>query len=568
VIARDHHMGQTRILVMALLASQLTLAAPSVTFATWPPTGVPLEIATNEDPQQSLATDGNSGVIVAWASFDDDYDISRVFVQRISAAGGTFWSAGGIPVTSILGHQFDPVVTHDGAGGAFIAWTDNRGNGTCCSNSRVYIQRFNPYGAPLWADDGVPVHDLVGQGSPTLVADDEGGCIVMWSGYGALYAQRFDHTGAKQWLPGGVSICSDCWMERELVAISDGDDGAIVAWVDNGLSFNRLFSQRILSSGNVAWMPGGVPLTESESMKFLPEITTDGNGGAYVTWSDYDGNDMRALIQRVSQAGTTTWPPNGYRISDADTWQSSPSPAEDGTGGVIVSWQEYDGGLPSRVFAQRLNQIGEKQWGPGGVSVCGAAGGQGRSSAHYDGNGGAVVMWLDQRTATVEVAGQRLDPTGELLWTSDGILFGTGWLADHGPTAISDGAGGSLLVRQVATPTWRELFVHRVTSTGESPTSVPRPQTSNLILGSATPNPFSSTTFFEFEVSGQSSVSVEVYDVTGTRVWAGPEKPLSGPGRFYFEGRDYTGRLLPSGVYFCRVSANGETITRKMVIAR
>jgi hypothetical protein len=35
-----------------------------------------------------------------------------------------------------------------------------------------------------------------------------------------------------------------------------------------------------------------------------------------------------------------------------------------------------------------------------------------------------------------------------------------------------------------------------------------------------------------------------------------------------FDGRDDAGRLLPSGVYFYRVHANGTTVSRKMVIAR
>jgi hypothetical protein len=35
-----------------------------------------------------------------------------------------------------------------------------------------------------------------------------------------------------------------------------------------------------------------------------------------------------------------------------------------------------------------------------------------------------------------------------------------------------------------------------------------------------------------------------------------------------FDGRDDGGRLLPSGVYFCRVTAAGASVTRKIVLAR
>ena len=38
--------------------------------------------------------------------------------------------------------------------------------------------------------------------------------------------------------------------------------------------------------------------------------------------------------------------------------------------------------------------------------------------------------------------------------------------------------------------------------------------------------------------------------------------------RIDFDGRDDRGRVLSAGVYFYRVTVAGETLTRKMVIAR
>lgn len=35
-----------------------------------------------------------------------------------------------------------------------------------------------------------------------------------------------------------------------------------------------------------------------------------------------------------------------------------------------------------------------------------------------------------------------------------------------------------------------------------------------------------------------------------------------------FDGRDNEGRVLASGVYFCRVEAGGSVATKKMIIAR
>jgi hypothetical protein len=41
-----------------------------------------------------------------------------------------------------------------------------------------------------------------------------------------------------------------------------------------------------------------------------------------------------------------------------------------------------------------------------------------------------------------------------------------------------------------------------------------------------------------------------------------------GPVQIVIDGRDQNAVLLPSGVYFCRIHAGAETVTKKMVIAR
>lgn len=69
-------------------------------------------------------------------------------------------------------------------------------------------------------------------------------------------------------------------------------------------------------------------------------------------------------------------------------------------------------------------------------------------------------------------------------------------------------------------------------------------------------------------VGAEAIVNIDVFDVTGRLVRATTSRESAGAQRFGFDGRDHAGRMLPSGVYFYRVKANGETITRKMVIAR
>jgi len=83
------------------------------------------------------------------------------------------------------------------------------------------------------------------------------------------------------------------------------------------------------------------------------------------------------------------------------------------------------------------------------------------------------------------------------------------------------------------------------------------------------PNPFAATTSFDLGLPSQARVEIDVFDIAGRRVSTQllGLKP-AGWQKIALQSSDSAGRRLASGVYFFRVSANGETLTRKMVIAR
>jgi hypothetical protein len=83
------------------------------------------------------------------------------------------------------------------------------------------------------------------------------------------------------------------------------------------------------------------------------------------------------------------------------------------------------------------------------------------------------------------------------------------------------------------------------------------------------PNPFNPNTTIEFTLPRAARAELTVFDVTGTRIAtivrgaAGP-----GPARFQWDGTDDRGHAVPSGVYFYRLSADGRSAVRKMVLVR
>ena len=75
------------------------------------------------------------------------------------------------------------------------------------------------------------------------------------------------------------------------------------------------------------------------------------------------------------------------------------------------------------------------------------------------------------------------------------------------------------------------------------------------------PNPFNPQTTIKFDIAKTSVTSVKVFDILGKEITTLLEKELT-PGSYTisWEARNSNGQLLPSGVYYIRFSATGETI--------
>jgi sugar lactone lactonase YvrE len=83
------------------------------------------------------------------------------------------------------------------------------------------------------------------------------------------------------------------------------------------------------------------------------------------------------------------------------------------------------------------------------------------------------------------------------------------------------------------------------------------------------PNPFNPATTIRFAVPEAGRVLLEVYDVRGRLVAVladGSREP--GESAVTWRGTDDQGDMLPSGVYFARLRAGGEVLTRKITLVR
>jgi hypothetical protein len=83
------------------------------------------------------------------------------------------------------------------------------------------------------------------------------------------------------------------------------------------------------------------------------------------------------------------------------------------------------------------------------------------------------------------------------------------------------------------------------------------------------PNPFGESTSVRWQLSGAARVRVEVFDVRGRRVATLlDETRPAGAEELRWTGRDHRGTPVAGGVYFVRVQAMGEALTRRVVRIR
>jgi hypothetical protein len=90
-----------------------------------------------------------------------------------------------------------------------------------------------------------------------------------------------------------------------------------------------------------------------------------------------------------------------------------------------------------------------------------------------------------------------------------------------------------------------------------------------FLLGQNHPNPFNPVTRIEYAVQRAGPVMLAIYDPSGRLVTTLVNKPMQ-PGTYNAEwdGRDPSGHRMASGVYFYRLSAGDEVLSRKMVLLK
>jgi hypothetical protein len=357
-----------------------------------------------------IIPDGTGGAIIA---FNVEHTNSDIWAQRIDADGNLLWGANGDSICTAPGNQYIPSLAADGTGGAIIAWEDLRG-----SDHDIYAQHVDADGAIQWTPDGIAVCSATGnQMMPETVSDGNGGALICWvderDGISLrdVYAQHVHSYGTVHWATDGVALSTATGRQIYHDMASDAAGGAIAVWQDEGAG-SVIKAQRIDQNGNVKWTTDGVQLGAGLGGGSIPKIMADGSGGAVVAWRDM-GLDVDGDIfaQRIDAGGNIQWGVAGVAVCTADRAQTEPRLTTDGAGGAIVTW--YDGrAFNNDIYAQRVNAAGNAVWTADGAPICTAGAHQYDPEIASDDEGGAIIVWRDGRNESTHAYAQRIERNG------------------------------------------------------------------------------------------------------------------------------------------------------------
>jgi hypothetical protein len=156
--------------------------------------------------------------------------------------------------------------------------------------------------------------------------------------------------------------------------------------------------------------------------QYSPRIISEGSGGAIITWQDFRsgiGINYDIYAQRVNSSGAVQWTADGVAICTASYGQYSPRIISDGSGGAIITWQDFRSGIGINydIYAQRINSSGAAQWIADGVAICTASGQQDYPLITSDGLAGAIITWQDYRSGIRDIYAQWVESSGNLTDT-------------------------------------------------------------------------------------------------------------------------------------------------------
>ena len=256
-----------------------------------------------------------------------------------------------------------------------------------------------------------------------------------------LFANNQAHA---EWIEDGVPICDYIMHQLGQQVATDGSGGAFIAWQDQRSGVYDIYAQRVSAYGVMAWANDGIIICMATGIQTEARIAYDGQGGALIAWVDKRTGVADIYVQRVSGTGTALWTVDGTPVCLATGNQLYARIVSDGEGGAILCWQDERNGNKD-IFAQRVDASGSVLWTANGVPISEVVESDGFPNMVADGSGGVIITWNRTRSGGNDICAQRVNASGVVQWTTNGVVVCGAANGRYYPEIASLGADGAVI---------------------------------------------------------------------------------------------------------------------------
>jgi hypothetical protein len=408
-------------------------------------------------PAPSVVSDDAGGTFLVWLDHPYFQYEATIRAQHVDAQGNRLWGEIGKQIAG--GDASFNGAVGDGMGGMIVTWRKGYGSS---------LERLDQAGNTVWILENLWVSENTSWSVMEMTEDGSGGAIILlYDRIDHIYAQRVSGNGIPVWGDKGVLIDTTGNDYVNASIVGDGLGGAVIVWQKkNGVNV-VIRAQRFSPEGKATWVEGGVALASIENGQGnSQQVTSDGAGNFFVAWDTASfGPNSDVYIQKLDESGNTLWGDQGIPVSHGEpsetnpmaNMRSSPQLVADGTGGVVVTWNDRRRILNREIFVQRFNAAGEALWTENGVWVwdipsdypqtAGILG----STLVPDGDGGATVVWTGYNAPmrSSVIYAQKLSPDGKRLWPNEEVYNNTSFQSQGYSSIAGDGKGGIIIGSRV-----------------------------------------------------------------------------------------------------------------------
>jgi hypothetical protein len=366
-----------------------------------------------------------------WFSNDSgNYDVR---LQRLDSSGNELWDHNGIlisdnPAMTWL-TDWDMIVDADNH--AILTFQDIRNAG----NNNIYAYRITPDGSFIWGDDGLELSNSTSfDVSPKVTITSSGNTVITWQADDVVIMQKIAPDGTLLWGANGVTLsCANTYSWPQPLAI-DNDEILLKFFEDSGPPYSptrHVLMQRFNTDGNAIWA-GNTVVSNAGGISAWNQvfsIVSDENNGCFIAWHDDRDNDMDAssFIQHVNSDGTVEFTVNGVELSiEGNREKFYPEIAfNPATNELYVYWFETDSDQNNYgISGQKLDESGNRLWTDNGNTIIDVSSLYVLPFAVRQANDDVIILY-DEGINAVDsyTKAMRLDADGNFVWTGNSVTM-------------------------------------------------------------------------------------------------------------------------------------------------